>query len=1263
MAAIRQKKREEKRAHQDRERAKDVLGWRDVAAAQKKTTQQRQQEATRAAEEKKAKKEEAGVNMEKLEASLEQMSIKEHGVTTLNLRTAMDALSKAGVPNPLKGPNAAGILGIHIDEAEVCAKWEEIVTGQHSVIQAVAMCGDSRPGAGKLFLVVSEQEPLNKLSRDALMTYMKGVGMNHVKAADIEGITTTLRPGARDETVTNIFEIHLNLSEQLSTGLLTAIQGRRATISGIACTLALETSYSLNLTFGHEDRKKLGAVWKIMQAFDMDQDKLHLVVAAAVRKALALRSGSHEMAMAASMVGVALQRQMGPRGSKIRLSVRDIIDDRGPNFRVMFAKAEAPKAFLDLIVPIHFGQGGGLIWLEGMAQQHVNTGQEPGLEAAKARAQKRCTAILQEAERVLSEVEDTTCEEVGRAADEENAGAISASNITKVLSAITSLKSVDVTSDFVKEALMQALQEAGDHRTRCQKMLAITKELKVEVTRRRQQLSNPILVRMAPFPKLEEIHMQMGKLKSDIRMMNENSTQAAESWLRSLTLGPGATFSFIVAELVVTRGKPEWDNTAGIVVVCQAAQQLSGGLPVFQEAGSAAGETEGWKNVKVRQKTQGEKVATKINIQVMVGGKKPGASEKIRTKNQEVHIRMIQEEGDTLFAEEEKEAEKELLRRYAKEGVGVWVPLNWKTEEGEDKLTVFEAATGLPITPLSALPEFPELRFYIRNVVSELGRQKAGACDGVLGTLGEMAKSGEMLPVPYDQTWVIYMDPALARELYAEEMVAGEQMSEGEGTGVLSFVALGDDTSAVVWALAEERFFKCILQAAGEGVWIDWFPTSEPYDQVWHSVKLQEEAVLQGAKGSRWIGDICECAVVAMAMKHNDTALLRSCTETALREHSLRVLKGSEEVGLILHSSTLRSRQLRTEATMAGGGLPEIELTNEVVSNFESTCRKAAAKKGAMAIALVTRGDGPLSQVKAEWSEDWKNQPDSEVQLPTIVEVVEEEWKEQMTGTSAAAMLQEIVDKGTAIFFKTEGAYIIIFPGEVVSRDGLVRGATWQDQFGMTGEKAMAQVATRLRSTGRKTGRERGLVIQVIVQELSKAQMIKEIDATLNAGPCVIAGASAAGTGSKASLQAESWEGAMPEIDLRHVIRHPGAKDDDFLTEVMEGIVNNDVRYEAVNKGKGVLVLPSDPAERWNFSKWQAKDPRFLQWRPSGDKALETLSNMLPSAGEAGTNSGGKRTKDQEKEKERLAASKGDDEGVDDRDEGEERGMSRTKPK
>jgi putative aminopeptidase FrvX len=109
----------------------------------------------------------------------------------------------------------------------------------------------------------------------------------------------------------------------------------------------------------------------------------------------------------------------------------------------------------------------------------------------------------------------------------------------------------------------------------------------------------------------------------------------------------------MVAELVVTKGRPKWDNKAGIVVVFQAAQQLSGGPPVFEKAGNAAGGEAGWKNAGVRQIAQGEKIVTKINIQVMAGRKKPGASEQIHTKNQEVRIRMAEAEGSTLFAEEE----------------------------------------------------------------------------------------------------------------------------------------------------------------------------------------------------------------------------------------------------------------------------------------------------------------------------------------------------------------------------------------------------------------------------------------------------------------------------------------------------------------------------------------------------------------------------------------------------------------------------------
>ena len=99
-------------------------------------------------------------------------------------------------------------------------------------------------------------------------------------------------------------------------------------------------------------------------------------------------------------------------------------------------------------------------------------------------------------------------------ADEENAGAWSTGNFTKILSAITSLSVFDVTADFVKGELMQVLQMPGKHEELCQSMLTVAQELKVEVKRRRQLLSNLMIIKLAPFPKLEEIYMEMGNSRA-----------------------------------------------------------------------------------------------------------------------------------------------------------------------------------------------------------------------------------------------------------------------------------------------------------------------------------------------------------------------------------------------------------------------------------------------------------------------------------------------------------------------------------------------------------------------------------------------------------------------------------------------------------------------------------------------------------------------------------------------------------------------------
>ena len=206
------------------------------------------------------------------------------------------------------------------------------------------------------------------------------------------------------------------------------------------------------------------------------------------------------------------------------------------------------------------------------------------------------------------------------------------------------------------------------------------------------------------------------------------------------------------------------------------------------------------------------------------------------------------------------------------------------------------------------------------------------------------------------------------------------------------------------------------------------------------------------------------------------------------------------------------------------------------------------------------------------------------------------------------------------------------------------------------------KVAKLLRHMGRNTGRDKGVAIQSSVKQLSKARLSEEIDVALNAGPCVIAGASARGVGSSASLQEEPWGGAIPDVDMRRVIRHPGAREKDFLHEVMEGILNNEVRYEAVNNGKGVLVLPGDPGKKWSFSEWKAGDPRFRQWKPTGENALETLSKMPPSAGEEGTSIKKKRAGGHSQQgAEQPAGTDDGDEVVEDRDEGAARSLNRQK--
>ena len=191
LAALRKKKKAEMQAQKEQEQARNLLGWQEQEAASKKAIKERQLERDRVEHEKRVQIEEAGASMDKLESSLGIMELQEHEVTAKKLEVAIEALSKAGVPNALNKRDGMEVLGIHLDAAAVCARGEETATGE----KAVSMHGTGN--TGKLFLVVSEELAVNRLSKDAVMTLMKKTSMTHVTTADIEGITTTLRPGAR----------------------------------------------------------------------------------------------------------------------------------------------------------------------------------------------------------------------------------------------------------------------------------------------------------------------------------------------------------------------------------------------------------------------------------------------------------------------------------------------------------------------------------------------------------------------------------------------------------------------------------------------------------------------------------------------------------------------------------------------------------------------------------------------------------------------------------------------------------------------------------------------------------------------------------------------------------------------------------------------------------------------------------------------------------------------------------------------------------
>ena len=100
---------------------------------------------------------------------------------------------------------------------------------------------------------------------------------------------------------------------------------------------------------------------------------------------------------------------------------------------------------------------------------------------------------------------------------------------------------------------------------------------------------------------------------------------------------------------------------------------------------------------------------------------------------------------------------------------------------------------------------------------------------------------------------------------------------------------------------------------------------------------------------------------------------------------------------------------------------------------------------------------------------------------------------------------------------------------------------------------------------------------------------------------------------------------------------------------------------------KNVLVFPADPAKLWGFTEWPQGDPRFQAWIPLGDGALKELAGMpsptQKNQQESGSKDAGakkKRSKDEVAADQAGASGSGDVE-VQDRDESDARGISRTK--
>ena len=124
-------------------------------------------------------------------------------------------------------------------------------------------------------------------------------------------------------------------------------------------------------------------------------------------------------------------------------------------------------------------------------------------------------------------------------------------------------------------------------------------------------------------------------------------------------------------------------------------------------------------------------------------------------------VKILANDNGGIGLPESRQAMQKRLKEMVREGDGVWVPMRQSAGE----LVIVKPEGELRATQLSELANHPGFLHYIKNIPNWVAGADAQECEGALEVIGELQSAGEILPVQYNEDWLIYVASPLAQEI------------------------------------------------------------------------------------------------------------------------------------------------------------------------------------------------------------------------------------------------------------------------------------------------------------------------------------------------------------------------------------------------------------------------------------------------------------------------------------------------------------------